>query len=100
MAKSLLRRHIRNGSEHNTDSSLSSDCYCRIGAVYRYVLLDHLGQPEVEHLHHAALGNYQVGTLYITMNDPSFVSLFERIGCLHRNIDHIVCGERAAINSI
>ncbi len=58
--------------------------------------LDHLGQPEIQHLRLAAIGDEDVGRLDVAMDDPLDMRRLERIRDLDRQFEHGLDRERRA----
>ena len=60
------------------------------------LVVDQLGDAEVEHLHVAARGDDDVGRLQVAVDDAAGVRRVERVGELHAPLDHLLDRQRPA----
>jgi hypothetical protein len=86
---SLLRRHVRRGAEHDAGERLVR----RGAARFR---CQPLGQPEIDHLHHAIGPQHDVFRLDVAMDDPRVVRRQQCAGDLSRDAARLGCSDRAA----
>ncbi len=96
----LLGRHVGGGAEnHAFDGGVPGERGRQRRVRVATLRLPGLGEPEVEHLDHALVGELDVGGFEVAVDDARFVRGLQRLGDLQRDREGLVDGNRTTADA-